>query len=215
MIQLTQAGPLLSASTAELEQLRDQFDRQHCVKLPGFLPPALLQLVQARIAEEQFYERSHEEIGPNKELCLTDGFAPALLLFLLNNSALFQLIQFITRCQSIGCFEGRIYRVAPGCGHQDAWHNDLVEHRLVALSLNLSTDIYAGGVLQLRDWNTGEIIQQAANTGAGDALVFRLASHLKHRITEVEGAFPKTAFAGWFKSEPSFLSLLKSQAGPL
>src|SRR5262245_1127573 len=113
MIQLRQAGPIVPATTAELEQLRAQFDRQHYVKLPGFLPPALLRLVQAKIEEAQFYERTHEAIGPNKELCLTSGFAPALLLFLLNNSALFQLIQFIARCPRIGCFEGRIYRVAP------------------------------------------------------------------------------------------------------
>ena len=38
--------------------------------------------------------------------------------------------------------------------------------------------------------------------GNGDAIIFRLASHLQHRNTNVTGSTPKTAFAGWFRSDP-------------
>jgi hypothetical protein len=48
-----------------------------------------------------------------------------------------------------------------------------------------------------------------ANTGPGDALLFRIARHLTHRVTPVDGTADKTAFAGWFRSEPEFIALLK------
>jgi hypothetical protein len=36
-----------------------------------------------------------------------------------------------------------------------------------------------------------------------------LANDLEHRVTEVVGIHPKTAFAGWFRSQPDFFALLK------
>jgi hypothetical protein len=96
-----------------------------------------------------------------------------------------------------------------GNGHYDSWHDDMVEDRLVAMSINLSTDVYLGGVLQIREKNSQQVIQEVANIGLGDAIVFRLAHSLQHRITDVQGKVPKTAFAGWFRSQPEFLDLLK------
>ena len=45
------------------------------------------------------------------------------------------------------------------------------------------------------------------------SLVFGLAGELEHRVTDVEGLVLKTAFAGWFRSQPDFLSLRKSASG--
>ena len=143
------------------------------------------------------------------------NFTNSLLHFLINNQSLFDVMQKITGCAPIGCFEGRVYRVVPNSGHHDAWHSDMVDHRLVALSINLSEEVYSGGVLQIRGRNSKRILCEVANTGLGDAIIFRLAGHLEHRITEVEGTVAKTAFAGWFKSQPSFLSLLKGASASL
>ena len=59
--------------------------------------------------------------------------------------------------------------------HSDSWHDDDGDGRMVALSLNLSTNGYRGGVLQIRDKQSGEILHEVANTGFGDAIVFRRA----------------------------------------
>ena len=48
---------------------------------------------------------------------------------------------------------------------------------------------------------------QVANTGLGDAIIFRLRSDLEHLATDVEGTIEKTAFAGWFRSSPDFRSI--------
>jgi hypothetical protein len=79
------------------------------------------------------------------------------------------------------------------------------------LSINLSKEIYSGGILQIREWESQRIIQEAANVGFGDGILFRLADSLEHRVTDVEGRVPKTAFAGWFRSQPDFLSMVKSR----
>jgi hypothetical protein len=77
------------------------------------------------------------------------------------------------------------------------------------VSINLSTEDYGGGILQIRERESEKIVSEIPNLGSGDAIVFRLAPHLQHRITEIEGKADKTAFAGWFRARPNFLSLLK------
>ena len=209
MIRLTRQGTIFSGSADKLEELRIQFARRHYFHLPHVLQPELLHLIQQQIDRGEFRERVHEDIGSNKELCMAENAAIGALLFLMNDERLFQIIQGITECAQIRCFDGRVYRVDPGKGHHDSWHNDIGEDRLVGLSINLSREAYTGGVLQIRDCESQEIVSETANTGLGDAIVFRLSSGLQHRITGVEGKASKTAFAGWFKAQPDFSSLLK------
>jgi predicted 2-oxoglutarate/Fe(II)-dependent dioxygenase YbiX len=74
---------------------------------------------------------------------------------------------------------------------------------LVALSLNLNTVAYAGGTLELREVESKKSVQ-LPNITFGDAILFRVADYLEHRVTPVEGAEPKTAFAGWFRTTPDY-----------
>jgi hypothetical protein len=78
----------------------------------------------------------------------------------------------------------------------------------LAATFLVSIGSYEGGLLQLREAGSKEILSEAANTGPGDAILFRIADHPEHRVTALKGTVPKTAFAGWFKSEPEFLSLM-------
>jgi hypothetical protein len=80
------------------------------------------------------------------------------------------------------------------------------------MSVNLGAQRYNGGLFQLRERRSPEILCEVANTGPGDAILFRIANQLVHQVTAVEGTIPKTAFAGWFRSEPEFRSLLADRA---
>jgi hypothetical protein len=174
----------------------------------------MLRAIQQKVSEVDFRERVHEGIGPNKELCVAEENSLShMLLFLVNNVGLFQFVETVTGCGPIGCFTGRVYRLVPGRGHHDSWHSDRGEHRMIAMSVNLSTGVYSGGALQIRDRSSGQIVHEVANVGFGDAILFRLADHLQHRLTEVEGDVPKTALAGWFCSRPDFFALLKERSG--
>jgi len=211
MIRVTRQGTVFSGSNEHLNELRSQFNQQHYLRFPELLEPELLEFLQGRIDRGEFYERVHQDIGPNKELCLTGSAASGALSCLMNDERLFQIIQSITECELPRCFEGRIYRAIPNHGHHDAWHNDVIENRLVGLSINLSREVYTGGVLQIRNRESREMVAEVSNVGAGDAIVFRLARYLEHRITEVDGHAAKTAFAGWFRSQPDWISFVRTQ----
>ena len=100
--------------------------------------------------------------------------------------------------------------MSPDAGHYDAWHTDNADGRLAVLSINLSPRGYQGGLLQMRERGSEQVITEIANTGIGDALLFRISENLLHRVTGVEGAEPKTAFAGWFSATaPSFADRLR------
>jgi hypothetical protein len=212
-IQIGNSGTSYSGSEQDLQRWRDQFSRQHFVKFPALINPALLAALQRQIDQADFHERVHDGIGDNSELCMTDNAASAALLFMANDKSLFQIIQSVTGCDEIGCFQGRVYRVAGGKRHHDSWHNDIGEDRLVGMSINLNPEIYSGGVLQIRDRTSHDVLSEAPNAGAGDAVLFRLSDRLQHRITDVEGAVSKTAFAGWFRAQPDFRTLLKNEIG--
>jgi hypothetical protein len=201
-IELSRSGVVISASSEEMERLRAEFDPRHCLRMPRLLEPATLAWMQQRIEQAPFLENVHPGVGT--EMALTRHNITGLLQFLANNPKLFGAIERITGCGRIGCFAGRVYRMVPGSGHHDSWHSDTIEHRLIGMSLNLSTAVYAGGVFQLRDSRTKQLLCELPNIRSGDAILFRIAGWLQHRITSVEGAAAKTAFAGWFKSEPDY-----------
>jgi hypothetical protein len=207
LIQLTQTGLLCSASDEVLEALRAEFDRLHCIRLRQFVEPGLLTLLQRHIERAEFYNRVHEGIGV--ELCMVDNAISAVLHFLTNRADLFRAAERITGCGGISSFEGRVYRMASGTGHYDSWHGDVGGQRMIGMSVNLSTEIFSGGVFQLREIADSHILYEMANTGFGDAILFRISRRLCHRVTPMEGDVTKTAFAGWFKPQPPLHPLLR------
>jgi hypothetical protein len=186
-------------SDRELEALRHEYERSHLVRLPGLLESPLLDRIRREVDAAEF-ESQESELS--RELCMRPGRGFALLLFAANDPALFEVVRAITGCERIGRFDGRVYRMLPGAGHGNDWHDDLIANRLVAMSINLSASSYSGGVLEMRDTRSGETLQRVANTGPGEAILFRIAPQLEHRVTPVDGTFPKTACVGFFKSAP-------------
>jgi predicted 2-oxoglutarate/Fe(II)-dependent dioxygenase YbiX len=68
------------------------------------------------------------------------------------------------------------------------------------MSINLEAQPYEGGALMIRERESERVIEQIENTGAGDAVLFRIDPAFQHRATAVTRGV-KTAFAGWFRSE--------------
>jgi hypothetical protein len=210
MIQITRSGLIFSGSPGELGELKQYFQAHNYIRLSNFFEPQLLEQLKNRIDLSGWQELVHEGIGV--ENCITDKGLTGVMNFLMNNEDLFQLMEQITDCGPIGSFGGRLYRMIPGSGHHDSWHTDMGESRLLALSINLTEEMYEGGVLQICERKSGAFFQEIPNTGFGDAILFRLASHLQHRITNMSGIIPKTAFAGWFRSQPHFRSVLRRES---
>jgi hypothetical protein len=206
MITLGKLGVQRFGPAMDISALRLKFDQQHYLRFPHFLDPEILGFAQSQIESGRFYQRVHENIGSNKELCMVGNAGFGALLLLVNDEKLFQIIQDVTQCAKIRCFEGRVYRVSAGQGHHDSWRDDIGDHRLVGMSVNLGKNVHVGGMLQIRERVSGKIVADVPNERAGDAEIFRLSDKLQHRITVVEGVEPKTAFAGWFRQTLIFFA---------
>jgi hypothetical protein len=209
MIQLTRSGLVFTDRGDEVITLRGDFDRQHGVRLRQLLAPDLLRLIQIQVGRSQFHERKYPEAGTPPPVALSlaaNSDAFTLLRFLVNNYQLFQVVRQIAGVGRIGSVEGDVYRMVPGLGHFDSWHDDLGGDRLLAMAINLSTETYRGGLLQIREAESRRIVYEVANTGFGDAVLFRIGPQLEHRVTAVEGTAARTVFAAWFLPEPDYRS---------
>ena len=191
---------MLSGSDEELAQLRAHFEEQHHLALPGFLDPALLDMLRAKLAATEFV-RIDRAVG--SELRPLDTAPYFALELLLNSRRVLELVTRLTGCPRPACFTGRIYRRAPGESHVSHWHTDINEDgHMVTLSINLSDAVYSGGTTLVRESDTKRVVCELPNTGFGDAVLFPIGPGLEHRVLDVEGDTPKTALAGWFNSKP-------------
>lgn len=205
MIQIKKTGEVLRGTAAEHRCLRSQFKKHQCILLPNLLEPPLLSFITKQIEQASYHKEIYKDIG--YEFKMKSNAGTQLLNFLFNNPKLLLMFQRITGCGTSRSFLGRIYTLPPG-RHYHSWHNDMSDHRVFAMSINLSTHIYGGGKLQIRNAKSKKILYEIANVGFGDAVVFQLSHTLEHRVTDVTGTVAKTAFAGWFHSQPDFLSLI-------
>jgi SAM-dependent methyltransferase len=188
-----------AASTEYLASLRAEFERRHCVLLPGFLDDQLLSRIQSYVDGAGFSVSQKPGIGT--EHWMDRGEAVALLLMLINDPRLFGFVREITGCKPIGRFDGSIYRTMPGPESDEAWHGEIFGHGIIELSIDLSTRRCDGAALQTRDRQSGEILGVTGPTAPGDALLVRLAPSVQQRTTPVEGDCPRTVYAGRFMVE--------------
>jgi Coenzyme PQQ synthesis protein D (PqqD)/2OG-Fe(II) oxygenase superfamily len=202
LAKLTRLGIACDATPRELRSASEHFEQHDYLRLPGFIEPGLLRVIQRCLRGAGFQPREYAEIG--HDLTLLNDPLLRVLHFLMNDPQLFRLIRRITGCRPIGCFTGRIYRMVARRGVELTWHDDALDDlKLVAISANLSDGRYRGGILQIRE-KSRHACEVVPNLGFGDAIIFRVAEHLEHRVTSVEGKIPKTALTGWFRSRPRY-----------
>lgn len=198
---------VVSAPPELLDEWRGAFSRQDYIRLPGFFDRDLIAKVLPRIAEAEFVVRTHDRVG--SEWVMKTNPVKAALIWLVNASELVRTIRLITGCDDVGYFDGRVYRLDPAPDQSFDWHDDCHEAtRRLALSVNLSEQTYSGGTLQIREKSAPEEIATVPNVGPGDAVLFRIASHLHHRVMPVTGDVPKLSFTGWFRAGPSYHSII-------
>lgn len=208
-VQIERAVTRVRAGAEAFHPLRAQFDRRHWVRLPGLLAGPLLQVVQRGMATARFVEIRHGSVTPpSVDVCMEPNATSAMLELVCNDPPFRAVVEALTGCAPLARFSGFVYRMLPGAGHHHNWHNDLIQERRVAMSINLEAEPYGGGVLQIRDRESGRILEEVSNTGPGDAVLFRIDATLQHRVLPVTSG-AKTAFAGWFRAEDPLLAALR------
>lgn len=211
-IQITDLDTIFSGTKETLEEMKKKFDQDHYIKLPSFIEPNLLKFVQHQINQSEFYKKKYKIEDEDITDCrLKNKSIDSLLRFLINDQKLFQLIQIITGCSKVESFTGTVLRMTKDYGNCDLWHNDMADNHMIAISINLSTEVYGGGIFEMRDCNSGEVLHKIKNIGFGDGILFQVSPSLEHRVTNVEGLVNRTIFAGWFRSELSYISSLRNR----
>jgi Coenzyme PQQ synthesis protein D (PqqD)/2OG-Fe(II) oxygenase superfamily len=185
----------------DIEALSRQFVARPYVELPAFVAPGLLSILEMTVEQGNFADRSHPGIG--SELCLESGAATSVCQLVFNDPALLAIVTRIVGSM-VRCFDGRLYRLEPHSAHYDSWHSDASDGRVVGLSVNLSREPYDGGLLEIRRAIAPEAEHAVASAGFGSAVLFRISPAFRHRVTEVRGGRPRTAYAGWFRASPDF-----------
>lgn len=196
MIQLQQSRVVIDPG--DISKLRMHFRRSHCVLLPKILEASLLDLLLSRFQGARWQRKAHSNI--RVETISMDQLGLEVLHFLINAPNFLNFIEEVGETEPITWCGGRVYRMLPNSRHYDSWHDDNIKNRLIGITINLSPLPYRGGVFQMREEGSKRLLVQIANTGLGDALLFRISRKLEHRVTEVTGNQPKTAFAGWFQT---------------
>jgi hypothetical protein len=207
VVQLTRAGTIVG-DRHTLDRARDAFARHHLIRIPSFFSADLLDEIERTTANSTFNPRVHSEAHGATDVALDDERMRWLLMVVMNEPTLFSVIRSLTACDEIGCFFPTVYKLVPGSGHFDRWHDDAKEdNRLIGMSINLGRQPFAGGVLQIRRKGTEAILHAEHNTRFGDAMIFRIDRALEHFVTEVTGDIARIALAGWFQRTPVFRDL--------
>src|ERR1700685_2948845 len=173
MIQMTRQGLNFTGTEADLASLRQSFDQQHYVHLKKFLHPELISVVRPFLDRGEYLSAQYKNVGSELRMEPNPGFD--ILSFLANDLKLFELVKTITGCAPIGCFQGRVYKLIPDPLHNFEWHDDRRESsRLIAMSINLTEEMFRGGIFQIREVSSGKITGEVANAGFGNAVLFAL-----------------------------------------
>lgn len=197
--------------------MREAFSANKCLVLPGLFDAEFVDCIVSRVDPRDFYQKVHVDRQLNEfssDVTLRES-EPALHLlhFVMNNPALFPIIERITGCQKVAGFGGRIYCIVPEDGHHLEWHDDTeAGDRLVGISVNLGAGIFEGGMFQLREKMSHHLLAEVGNESPGDAHIFDIDPKLEHRVTEIKGDAPRVAAAGWFLSKSAFFDRIRMTA---
>ena len=125
---------------------------------------------------------------------------------LLNQAPVLKVVSEIIN-DRVDLWVGTLVRRIPDMNHFSNWHDDITDavvyddiafRRTVPLSLNLSSNYFEGGNLELRNAQTQEIIHDIPNKNFGDAIMFEISENLEHRVADVTSGGPRIVYVGWF-----------------
>jgi 2OG-Fe(II) oxygenase superfamily len=206
MVQITQNNFIANDET-KIKPWQKEFEQEHCIVIPNLLDKKWVGKIMDSLEKAEFFENEHltddNIVFANDQTIKGNNMALHQINFLLNNSSLFRTIEMITKSKGIQGFSGRIYRNMPEKEHHLDWHDDTEDkNRIIAISINLSRNKFAGGLFQIRDKATKKIFREVSCGNPGDAHIFRVSPQLQHRVLPTTGEFPRMAAAGWFINKP-------------
>lgn len=181
---------------------RAELAERHALVLRSFLEPGEREWVRRQLDAATFDRQTIEATG-KVELKMRPNGLSAFLLFKVCSPAMFDLVEAATGAVP-GTFAGRTYRMVPGAGHVSPWHDDAVQDRIAAFTINLSAEPFEGATLQIKDAADDRLVTEIDDLEFGDAVLIQISRAYQHRNSPLLGTAPKTSYAGFFyPGEPS------------
>jgi hypothetical protein len=188
---LSARAPVVDAVPQILE-----FTERHAVVLRSFLGRDEREWVKRQLAEAVFEDHTIEATGKTEMLMKPNGLS-AFLLFKMCDPEMLDRIEALTGTTP-GDFRGRTYRMLPGGTHFSPWHDDAVQDRIAACSVNLSPEPFEGATLQIKSAEDDELVTEIGDLSFGDAVLIQISRDYQHRNSPLVGTAPKTSYAGFF-----------------
>ena len=197
LFRLTPGGCQNLLTASRRRECRAQFERSDVLRLPGVLAPELLRDMQRKLAGEEF----SKFVNGTRARCLVPMGTPQFFLnFLFSGDSFLAAVESVTGCRLAPKVSGRVFKMVSAADHFITWHSDLIEARVLSMTVNLSPRPFKGGRLQLRHVPSGKIDSYEYGE-AGDGFLFRLSKDLEHQSTAVTGKNPKIIYTCWFPGE--------------
>lgn len=190
-----------------LFELKKSFEKNNYFILRNIFPESIKSKIQETYREEGYEYRSHVDstsgrlIAEEYALKISEPVC-SFLWMQLNNESFIKLIKHITLIDNIISADGRVYQFRGEGLSVINWHDDVTEDndRLLGFSINLSQGLYEGGEFLIRDKQSRKLYGEIHHQGWGDGHFFRISPELQHKVNDVSGDIPRTAYAGWYLS---------------
>ncbi len=195
------AATRISAAPAVLARARAAFAQHDALVLPSAFDPPFLQTILAICRRGPYVEEVIDTIG-HRTIEERDT-AGGALRFALERPAFLRWIEAASGCETVGRLAGVVAEMAAGTGQELGWHNDRNDPSLarrLAITVQLSDAPYEGGVFEMRDERSGQLLVREGALHPGSVMVFRIDNRLRHRVTPVTSGGPRRVFAGWLSA---------------
>lgn len=198
-IILSPGGAIVDHDPQAADLWSAQFGLQHAAYFPDFLSGGLGDMI-AKICESATFDREYVEGVGDRQIEISDR-AGAVLSLALRDRTLLAWLSRVAGQGDVTTASGSVARLAAGTAEALDWHDDRVEGRRLAITIDLSTQAFEGGTFEMRRKSSGEVVFAHTPSRFGSALIFQVRSDLEHRVLPVTAGGPRTTFSGWFLAE--------------
>ncbi|WP_404369459.1 2OG-Fe(II) oxygenase [Sphingomonas sp. MMS24-J45] len=168
------------------------------ILLTGLLAPDFRRMLDAPLRLPFVEQRVAGAPGMRQ---VEPGIQPAsgALVLALRRAPLLRWLERVAGCGTLVHVEGEVAEHRAGGQDFLSWHQDTHKPgRRLALVIDLSDDRYEGGMFELRDRQTKQMLIRHHHNQSGSALLFRISDALEHRVLPVTSGGPRRVFACGF-----------------
>lgn len=192
---------VIGATATELlegpETVRERFAVRRSILCRAAFEPGFLSALRGLCERGSFVADTVEKLG-DREVEQPQRAGGAITLAL-QRAGLMRWLESATGCGALTRVGGRVIQARANNHDQLDWHDDLYDpQRRLAVTVNLSEAPYEGGLFELRDVRTREMLTVHHHAAPGDLMIFDVAADLEHRVLPVTAGGPRRVYTGWF-----------------